>query len=90
MSEFKVFKNGYFTTMSNYHLKDKDLSLKAIGLLSKMLSLPDNWDYSFKELVSICKESEEAVKAALLELKSHDYIFIEKNRSEKRLGKFDK
>lgn len=48
MKEFIVFKPGDFTVMPNQHLQDKELSLKAIGLLSKMLSLPTNWDYSFK------------------------------------------
>ena len=47
--------------MSNYHLRDKNLSLKAKGLLSFMLSLPDDWDYSLKGLVSICKENKDAI-----------------------------
>ena len=82
MNEFKVFRNGDFTVMSNYHLKDKRLSLKAIGLLSKMLSLPENWDYSLKGLVSICKESSDTIRTTLNELKYYDYIEIQKLRKE--------
>lgn len=89
MNEFKVFKTGDFTVMSNYHFKDKDLSLKAIGLLSKMLSLPDNWDYSLNGLVSICKEERDAIKATLKELKDHDYIVIQKLRGEKGTFKYN-
>ncbi len=83
MGEFKVFRNGDFTVMSNYHLKDKNLSLKAIGLLSKMLSLPDNWDYSLVGLVAICKESKDTIRTTLNELKHYNYIEIEKLRTKK-------
>ena len=57
MSVFRVEKNKNYTTMSNYHLRDRNLTLKTKGLLSIMLSLPEDWDYSIKGLVSICKES---------------------------------
>ena len=50
----RVLKNGNYTTMSNYHFKEKNMSLKAKGLLSLILSLPDNWDYSIGGLVAIC------------------------------------
>ncbi len=83
MREFKVFKNGDFTVMSNYHLKDKNLSLKAAGLMSKMLSLPDDWDYSLAGLVAICKESTDTIRSTLNELKCHNYIEIQKLRTEK-------
>ena len=83
MREFKVFKNGDFTVMSNYHLKDKNLSLKAAGLMSKMLSLPEDWDYSLAGLVSICKESTDAIRSTLNELKCHNYIEIQKLRTDK-------
>lgn len=89
MSEFKVFKSGDFTVMSNYHLKDSRLSLKAIGLLSKMLSLPDNWDYSLKGLVAICKESSDAIRAALDELKENNYIEIIRERTNKGTFKYN-
>jgi hypothetical protein len=64
--------------MSNYHLRSKNLSLKAIGLLSKVLSLPDDWDYSISGLTSLCKESTSAIKAALDELKEWGYLVVTK------------
>lgn len=78
MGVIRVNKNKNYTTMSNYHLRDKNLSLKAKGLLSVMLSLPEDWDYSIAGLVSICKESELAVKNALKELKTLGYVEIVK------------
>ncbi|MBR2248388.1 MAG: hypothetical protein IJ880_15420 [Bacilli bacterium] len=83
MSVFRINKNKNYTIMSNYHLKDKNLSLKAKGLLSLMLSLPDNWDYSIKGLEKICKESEGAIKSTLEELKRYNYLLINKERNEK-------
>ena len=74
----RVNKNKNYTVMSNYHLKSKNLSLKAIGLLSKVLSLPDDWDYSISGLSSICKEKETAIKAALDELKEWGYLVVTK------------
>ena len=71
---FKIEKNKNYTVMSNYHLRDKNLSLKAKGLLSFMLSLPEDWDYSINGLVSICKEEETAIKSALKELKINKYL----------------
>lgn len=64
--------------MSNTHLKDKRLSLKAIGLLSVVLSLPDNWHYTVNGLVGIVKDGERAVNGALSELKENGYLRIEK------------
>lgn len=78
MSCFRVNKKNNYTTMSNYHLKDKTLSLKAIGLLSKMLSLPENWDYSINGLVAICKEKKTSVISTLDELKEHGYVIVTK------------
>ena len=74
----RVNKNKNYTVMSNYHLKSKNLSLKAIGLLSKVLSLPDDWDYSISGLTSLCKESTSAIKAALDELKEWGYLVVTK------------
>ena len=71
-------KTNNYTVMSNEHLKDRRLSLKAKGLLSVMLSLPDTWDYSISGLVAICKESETAVKSTLNELKSCGYLVVTK------------
>lgn len=74
----RVEKNRNYTVMSNQHLLDKTLSLKAKGLLSVVLSLPDGWDYSIAGLVAICKESTAAVHSALDELKEHGYLEIRK------------
>lgn len=78
MSIIRVNKNKNYTTMSNFHLKDKNLSLKAIGLLSKMLSLPNDWDYSISGLTKICKEGERSIKSALNELQENNYLKITK------------
>ena len=80
---FKIEKTKNYTVMSNYHLRDKNLSLKAKGLLSFMLSLPDTWDYSLNGLCAICKEQERAIKSTLRELKENGYLVIEKVRGEK-------
>lgn len=87
--EFKVYKSGDFTVMPNYHLKDISLSLKAVGLLSKMLSLPENWDYSLSGLVSITKDGLDSVRSALNELKDHDYVVILKLRTKKGTFKYN-
>ena len=60
--------------MSNYHLRDTSLTLKAIGLLSKMLSLTDEWDYTTRGLAAICKEGVDAIGAALKELEASGYL----------------
>lgn len=80
-------RNENYTVMSNVHLKDKRMTLKAKGLLSVVLSLPPDWDYSFAGLVAICKESETAMKSAIKELKEFGYLTITKERDEK--GHFD-
>ena len=71
MAVCRVVKNDNYSVMSNYHLKDKTISLKAIGLLSKVLSLPENWDYSITGLVSICKEQETTIETTLKELRAN-------------------
>ena len=83
MSVFKIEKSKDYTIMSNYHLRDRNLSYKAKGLLSFMLSLPDDWDYSLAGLCSISKESRDGIRAILNELKEHHYLEIEKVRGEK-------
>lgn len=88
MSVFRVNKNKNYTCMSNYHLRDTSLSLKAIGLLSKILSLPDNWDYSFKGLVAICKENKTSVRTAINELKEHKYLEIIEERKPNGLFQY--
>ena len=69
--------------MSNYHLKDRSLTYKAKGLLSFMLSLPDDWDYSLKGLCAISKESRDGIRSILKELQEHHYLEIEKTRGDK-------
>lgn len=83
MAVFKIEKNKNYTIMSNYHLRDKNLSLKAKGLLSFMLSLPDDWDYSLNGLCAICKEQETAIKSTLKELKRTGYLVIDKVRGDR-------
>ena len=78
MATFRVERNKNYTVMSNYHLKDRRLSLKAKGLLSIMLSLSDEWHYSIAGLVAISKENETAIKSTLTELKQYGYLVITK------------
>ena len=68
MSVFKIEKTKDFTIMSNFHLRDRNLSFKAKGLLSFMLSLPPDWDYSLKGLCAISKENRDAIRSTLKEL----------------------
>lgn len=74
MAVIRVNKNKNYTIMSNYHFRDKNLSLKAKGLLSQMLSLPDEWDYSVDGLVAINKESKTAIQSTLKELEKCGYL----------------
>lgn len=78
MPVFRINKTKNYTVMSNEHLKNKKLSLKAKGLLSVMLSLPDEWDYSINGLVKICKENETSIKNTLDELKKFNYLVVNK------------
>ena len=89
MPVMRVNRNKNYTTMSNVHLRDLNLSLKARGLLSTILSLPDNWNYSIGGLASICKENETCIKSGLKELKEAGYMVVEKLYSdESGTGKF--
>ena len=74
MSTFRVNKNVNYTVMSNYHLQDKKLSLKAKGLLSYMLSLPDDWDYSLKGLTTGCRDGIDSVRSTVRELEARGYL----------------
>lgn len=74
MSVIRTIKNENYTTMCNTHLRDKNLSLKAKGLLSMMLSLPDKWRYSVKGLEGICKESKNTINSVLNELEDNNYL----------------
>ena len=83
MSVYRVNKTRDFTVMGNTHLRDKNLSLKAVGLLSKMLSFNDGWQFSTKGLSMICKEGPDAVLAALRELEDHGYLVRHRQRDSK-------
>ena len=71
MAVYRVNKNRGYTVMANFHLRDKNLSLKAVGLLSKMLSFNDGWKFSTRGLSAICKEGPDAILSALRELERH-------------------
>ena len=86
MAVFRVNKTNNYTVMSNFHLKDKRISLKAKGLLSLILSLPDNWNYTIGGLVAICLEKDMAVKTALSELKKYGYLRVDKIKPSKENG----
>lgn len=75
---FRVNKTSDYVVMSNRHFREKQMSLKAKGLLSEMLSLPDDWDYSIAGLAAINKESVASIKTALAELQDFGYLIIEK------------
>lgn len=79
MAVFRIEKTSNYTVMSNHHFQEKNMSLKAKGLLSLMLSLPDSWDYSIAGLVSICSENETSIKSALKELRQFGYLEINKH-----------
>lgn len=89
MAVFKIEKNSNYTVMSNYHLQDRNLSYKAKGLLSFMLSLPDDWDYSINGLVAISKERIDAIKSILIELKNNNYLEIKRFRNKKGLFEYE-
>ena len=74
MAVYRVERTRDYTVMSNHHLKDTSLSLKAKGLLSLMLSLPDDWNFNMRGLSSICKEGLEAIGNALKELEKAGYM----------------
>lgn len=86
MPFFRIEKNKNYTVMSNYHLREKNMSLKAKGLLSLMLSLPDGWDFSINGLISICKEERTAIRAILKELEQFHYLVRTSERDSK--GRF--
>ena len=83
MAVFRVEKNKNYTVMSNHHLKDKSLTLKSKGLLSLILSLPEEWNYTTRGFASICKEGVDCIGASLRELENTGYIERNKLRDEK-------
>ena len=74
MAVFRIERTRDYTVMSNHHLRDKALSLKSKGLLSMMLSLPEDWNYTTRGLAKICKEGVDAIGGALRELETAGYI----------------
>ena len=89
MQIFRIEKNKNFTVMSNYHLRDPNLSYKSKGMLSFMLSLPENWDYSLKGLVAISKESVKAIRGILKELEENGYFEKKLERDLKGHFRYD-
>ena len=83
MSVIRVAKIKGYTVMSNYHLRDRELSCKACGLLSKMLSLPEDWDYTTRGLATICKDGVDSIGTALKELEKRGYLIRNQLRDEK-------
>lgn len=86
MAVFRVEKSRDYTVMSNYHLRDKGLSLKAKGLISQMLSLPEDWDYTLSGLSHINRESKDAIRSAVNELEAAGYI--QRRQTTDASGKF--
>ena len=78
MAVFRINKTTDYSVMCNRHLKEREMSLKAKGLLSLMLALPDDWEYSIDGIVTICKEEETAIKTTLKELKVFGYLRVDK------------
>ena len=86
MAVFRVERTNNYTVMSNYHLRDKNLSLKAKGLLSQMLSLPEDWDYTLAGLARINAEGKDAIRAAVVELEKAGYV--QRRQTTDKAGKF--
>jgi len=85
MAVFRIEKTKDYTVISNYHFKDKSISLKAKGLLSMMLSLPEEWNYTTRGLAALCKEGVDSIGTALKELEKAGYI--KRNRLRDAKGK---
>ena len=79
---FRTNKITNYTKIDNRYLEDKNISLKAKGLLTLMLSLPDNWKFNVNGLCLLCKESKNAVNSAIKELKDNKYLEVEKTYDE--------
>ena len=83
MSVFRINKTQNYTVMSNHHFKEKGMSLKAKGLLSLMLSLPDDWDYSISGLATLSKDGKDSIMSALAELEKFGYLTRTRLTNEK-------
>ena len=82
MAVFRIERTKDYTVMSNYHLRDRSLSLKAKGLLSLMLLLPEDWNYTMKGLARICKGGIDSISGGIRELETHGYLVRARIRSE--------
>ena len=83
MAVFRVEKTKNYVVMATYHVRDNSLSLKATGLMTKILSLPDSWDYSIRGLASICRDGVDSISGTLKELEAAGYIVRNKIRDDK-------
>ena len=83
MAVCRIEKTKDYTVMANHHLRNKNLSLKSKGLLSLMLSLPENWDYTIKGLSVICKDGIDSINGAIRELEATGYMSRQRIRNEK-------
>ena len=82
MAVFRIEKTRDYTVMANHHLRNKALSLKAKGLLSLMLSLPEDWDYTTRGLSCICKDGVDSIRVGIQELEANGYLVRERRRNE--------
>ena len=89
MAVFRVEKNKNYTTMANYHFMDNSLSWKAKGILSNMLSLPDNWDYSLAGLVTLSSDGMSATRSAIKELEEHGYLIRRPVRKDGKIADWE-
>lgn len=89
MAVFRIEKNNNYTTMSNCHFRDKNLSWKAKGILSNMLSLPDDWDYSLAGLSTLSSDGMTATRSAIKELEEHGYLIRRPIRKDGKIADWE-
>lgn len=89
MAVFRIEKNKNYTSMANYHFRDKSLSWKAKGILSNMLSLPDDWDYSLAGLATLSSDGTSATRTAIKELEEHGYLIRRPIRKDGRISDWE-
>lgn len=89
MAVFRIEKNKNYTSMANFHFYDKSLSWKAKGILSNMLSLPDDWDYSLAGLVTLSSDGMSATRSAIKELEEHGYLIRRPIRENGRIADWE-
>lgn len=89
MAVFRIEKNKNYSTMANFHFRDKNLSWKAKGILSNMLSLPDDWDYSLAGLATLSSDGMSATRSAIKELEEHGYLIRRPIRKDGRISDWE-